>query len=58
MIDSGVNGGRAYVVHQLGITLASAGSVSIYANTIYGSSDTKLTGARLTALTVGAVINQ
>ena len=58
MIDSGVNDGRAYVVHQLGITLASAGSVSIYANTIYGSSGTKLTGARLTALTVGAVINQ
>ena len=59
MIDSGVNDGRAYVVHQLGITLASAGSVSIYANTIYGdASGTKLTGARLTALTVGAVINQ
>ena len=58
MIDSGVNGGRAYVVHQLGITLASAGSVSIYANTLNGSSGTKLIGARLTALTVGAVINQ
>ena len=59
MIDSKVNDGRAYVVHQLGITLASAGSVSIYANTISESSGTtKLTGARLTALTVGAVINQ
>jgi hypothetical protein len=58
MIDPGYNAGRAYVVHQLGITLASAGSVSIYANTLNGSSGTKLIGARLTALTVGAVINQ
>ena len=58
MINSGVNDGRAYVVHQLGITLASPGSVSVYANTITVSSGTMLTGARLTALTVGAVINQ
>jgi len=57
MINSETNDGRAYVVRQLGITLASAGSVSVYSNTIYGSSASLLTG-RLTALTVGAVINQ
>ena len=57
-IDPGVNDGRAWVVHQLGITLASEGSVSVYAKTINGNSNTKLTTARLTALTVGSVINQ
>jgi hypothetical protein len=59
MVDQSINDGRAYIVHQLGITLASAGSVSVFANTLYGSSGTTiLTGARLTAVQVGAVINQ
>jgi hypothetical protein len=57
MVNNTVNDGRAYIVHQLGITLASAGSVSLYANTIYGRTLT-LTNARLTAVKVGAVINQ
>ncbi len=57
-VNNAVNDGRAYIVHQLGITLASAGSVSLYANTIYGKTNTFLTNARLTAVKVGAVINQ
>lgn len=59
MVDQSINDGRAYIVHQLGVTLATAGSVSVFANTLYGSSGTTiLTGARLTAVQVGAVINQ
>ena len=59
MVNQDVNDGRAYIVHQLGITLASPGSVSVFANTLYGTSGTTiLTGARLTAVQVGAVIDQ
>ena len=58
MVDSNVNDGRAYIVHQLGITLTNAGSVSVYANTIYGTPSSILTNARLTAVSVGSVINQ
>ena len=58
MVNNTINGGRAYIVHQLGITLASAGSVSLYANTINGKAQTKLTNQRLTAVSVGSVINQ
>jgi hypothetical protein len=59
MVSRSVNDGRAHLVHQLGITLASAGTVSVFANTIYGNNGpTIITGARLTAVQVGAVINQ
>ena len=59
MVSRTVNDGRAYIVHQLGITLASAGTVSVFANTLYGNNGpTIITGARLTAVQVGAVINQ
>jgi hypothetical protein len=59
MVSRTVNDGRAYVVHQLGITLVSAGTVSVFANTLYGNNGpTIITGARLTAVQVGAVINQ
>ena len=58
MVDDTINEGRAYIVHQLGITLASAGSVSLYANNIYGKAQTYLTNQRLTAVSVGSVINQ
>ena len=58
MVNNTINGGRAYIVHQLGITLASAGSVSLYANTINGKELMKLTNQRLTAVSVGSVINQ
>lgn len=59
MVSRTVNDGRAYVVHQLGITLVSAGTVSVFANTVYGNyGPTIITGARLTAVQVGAVINQ
>ena len=58
MVNNTINGGRAYIVHQLGITLASAGSVSLYANNIYGKDQTYLTNQRLTAVSVGSVINQ
>jgi len=58
MINSTVNDGRAYVVLQQGITLASAGSVSVWANTIYGSAGKILTSARLTAVKVGSIITQ
>jgi hypothetical protein len=58
MVTREVNDSRAYVVHQLGITLATAGSVSIWANNIYGTSNTILTNSRLTAVQVGAVIDQ
>jgi hypothetical protein len=59
MVSRSVNDGRAYVVHQLGITLASAGTVSVFANTLYGNyGPTIMTGARLTAVKMGAVINQ
>ena len=57
MVNNTINGGRAYIVHQLGITLASAGSVSLYANTLNGKV-IKLTNQRLTAVSVGSVINQ
>ena len=58
MVDNTINGGRAYIVHQLGITLASAGSVSLYANIMNNSTQTYLTNQRLTAVSVGSVINQ
>ena len=58
MVNNTINGGRAYIVHQLGITLASAGSVSLYANNTYGKTQTYLTNQRLTAVSVGSVINQ
>ena len=58
MINGTVNDGRAYVVHQLTITLATAGSVSVYANNIYGTTDAYLLNSLLTAVQVGAVINQ
>ena len=59
MVSRTVNDGRAYLVHQLGITLVSAGTVSVFANTLYGNNGpTIITGARLTAVQVGAVINQ
>lgn len=59
MVSRTVNDGRAYIVHQLGITLASAGTVSVFANTLYGNNGpTIITGARLTAVQVGALINQ
>lgn len=59
MVSRSVNDGRAYIVHQLGITLASAGTVSVFANTLYGNNGpTIITGARLTAVKVGAVIDQ
>lgn len=58
MINRTVNDGRAYVVLQQGITLASAGSVSVWANTIYGSDGKILTSARLTAVKVGSIITQ
>ena len=58
MVNNTINDGRAYIVHQLGITLASAGSVSLYANNIYGKAQTYLTNQRLTAVSVGSVINQ
>ena len=58
MVNNTINGGRAYIVHQLGITLASAGSVSLYANNINNKTQTYLTNQRLTAVSVGSVINQ
>jgi len=58
MVNNTINDGRAYIVHQLGITLASAGSVSLYANNLYGKAQTYLTNQRLTAVSVGSVINQ
>lgn len=59
MVSRSVNDGRAYLVHQLGITLASAGTVSVFANTLYGNTGpTIITGARMTAVKVGAVIDQ
>ena len=58
MVNNTINGGRAYIVHQLGITLASAGSVSLYANNINGKTQTYLTNQTLTAVSVGSVINQ
>lgn len=59
MVDSAVNDGRAYVVHQLGITLTAAGSVSVFANSIYGTAGAAiLTQARLTAVQVAAVVVQ
>jgi len=57
-VDSRYNDGRAYIVHQLAITLANSGNVSVYANTLGGTGNLILTGARLTALSVGSVINQ
>ena len=57
-VDSRYNDGRAYIVHQLAITLANLGNVSVYANTIGSNGNLILTGARLTALSVGSVINQ
>ena len=58
MVNNTINDGRAYIVHQLGITLASAGSVSLYANNLYGKAQTYLTNQTLTAVSVGSVINQ
>jgi hypothetical protein len=59
VVNSSVNAGRAYIVHQLGITLASAGSVSVFANTIYGNQGaTDIFNGRLTAVQVGSVIDQ
>ena len=58
MVNDNINDGRAYIVHQLGITLASAGSVSLYANTLNSKERMKLTNQRLTAVSVGSVINQ
>ena len=58
MINGTVNDGRAYVVHQLTITLATAGSVSVYANNIYGTTDAYLLNSLLTAVQVGSVIDQ
>ena len=58
MVTNTTNDGRAYIVHQLGITLASAGYVSLYANNLFGKLYTYLTNQRLTAVSVGSVINQ
>lgn len=59
MVSRSANDRRAHSVHQLGITLASAGTVNVFANTIYGNNGPRIiTGARLTAVQVGAVINQ
>ena len=58
MVNDTVNDGRAYVVHQLAITLATAGSVSVWANNIYGTSDSYLINSRLIAVQVGSVIDQ
>lgn len=59
MVSRSVNDGRSYLVHQLGITLASAGTVSVFANTLYGNNvPTINTGVRLTTVKVGAVIDQ
>ena len=58
VVNGTVNDGRAYVVHQLGITLTTAGSVSVWANNIYGTSNAYLLNSRLTAVQVGSVIDQ
>ena len=58
MVNGTVNDGRAYVVHQLGITLTTSGSVSVWANNLYGTSNAYLFNSRLTAVQVGSVIDQ
>ena len=58
MVNGTLNDGRAYVVHQLAITLATAGSVSVWANNIYGTTNSYLLSSRLIAVQVGSVIDQ
>ena len=58
MVNGTVNDGRAYVVNQLVITLTTSGSVSVWANNIYGTSNAYLFNSRLTAVQVGSVIDQ